>query len=102
MSSATDLVVEQIEAEGGLRLIRLCSEELSLKAPDLIGRCQVHHQSPSTSTIFQKRTRSQGPFLRRRYPTSTLPYCPVQAPAVTTAMNAMLRPLPSSGTGLPL
>jgi hypothetical protein len=42
---AADLVVEQIEAEGGLRL-RL-TIELSLKTPDLIGRFKAHRQSPS-------------------------------------------------------
>src|SRR6266568_2368731 len=44
---AADLVVEQIEAEVGLRL-RLAIE-LSLKAPDLIGRFKAHRQSPSSS-----------------------------------------------------
>src|SRR5258705_5183762 len=78
---ATDLVVEQIEAEGGLRL-RL-TVELSLKVPDLIRRCQAHHQSPSPHHL-QKRTRSRGPLLRRHYSASTL-LLPRPTPAVTTA-----------------
>src|SRR5215510_13879664 len=78
---ATDLVVEQIEAEGGLRL-RL-TVELSLKVPDLIRRCQAHHQSPSPHHL-RKRTRSRGPLLHRRYPASTL-LLPRPTPAVTTA-----------------
>jgi hypothetical protein len=75
---ATDLVVKQIEAEGGLRL-RL-AVELSLKVPDLIRRCQAHHQSPSPHHL-QKRTRSRGPL---HYPASTL-LLPRPTPAVTTA-----------------
>src|SRR6185295_7082456 len=66
---ATDLVVEQIEAEGGLRL--RFAVELSLKPPDLIRRCQAHHQSPSPHHL-QKRARSRGPLLRRHYPASAL------------------------------
>src|ERR1700729_1004419 len=78
---ATDLVVEQIEAEGGLRL--RFAVELSLKVPDPIRRCQAHHQSPSPHHL-QKRTRSRGPLLRRHYPASTL-LLPLPTPAVTTA-----------------
>src|ERR1700730_2400351 len=78
---ATDLVVEQIEAEGGLRLG--FAVELSLKAPDFIRRCQAHHQSPSPHHL-QKRTRSRGPLLRRHYPASTL-LLPRPTPAVTAA-----------------
>src|SRR5258707_8655563 len=78
---ATDLVVEQIEAEGGLRL--RFAVELSLKVPDLIRRCQAHHQSPRPRHL-QKRTRSRGPLLRRHYPASTL-LLPRPTPAVTTA-----------------
>src|SRR5262249_60329512 len=78
---ATDLVVEQIEAEGGLRL--RFAVELSLKDPDLIRRCQAHHQSPSPHHL-QKRTRSRGPLLRRHYSASTL-LLPRPTPAVTTA-----------------
>src|SRR5262245_63546853 len=63
-----DLVVEHIEAEGGLRL-RLAIE-LPLKAPDLLRCCQAHRQSPSPHHL-RKRTRSQGPLLRRRYPASS-------------------------------
>src|SRR5258707_15196931 len=78
---AIDLVVEQIEAEGGLRL--RFAVELSLKAPDLIRRCQAHHQSPSPHHL-QKRTRSRGSLLSRHYPASTL-LLPRPTPAVTTA-----------------
>src|SRR5262245_34044291 len=78
---AADLVVEQIEAEGGLRL--RFAVELSLKAPDLIRRCQAHHQSPSAHHL-QKRTRSRGPLLPRHYSASTL-LLPRPTPAVTTA-----------------
>ena len=66
---AANLVVEQIEAEGGLRL-RLAIK-LSLKAPDLFGRFEAHRQSPPPRHR-RKRTRSQGPFLRRNYPASTV------------------------------
>ena len=76
-----DLVVEQIEAEGGLRL-RLAIE-LSLKGPDLIRCFQAHRQSPSPLHL-RKRTRSQGPLLRRHYPASTLIRpCPTPAMAAT-------------------
>jgi hypothetical protein len=45
-----DLVVEQVEAVGGLRL-RLAIE-LPLKAADLIRRCKAHRQSPSTPVFL--------------------------------------------------
>src|SRR5215211_7965469 len=45
--------------------------QLSLKAPDRPRCCQAHRQSPSPRHL-RKRTRSQGPLLRRRYPASTL------------------------------
>jgi hypothetical protein len=61
---AADLVVENVEVENGLRL-RLAIQ-LSLKAPDHIGRLQAHRQSPRPCQ-FRKHTRSQGPFLGRRY-----------------------------------
>src|SRR5208337_2026541 len=64
---AADLVVEDVEAESGLRL-RL-TIELSLKVPDLFGRFEAHRQSPPPRRL-RKRIRSQGPFLRRNYPTS--------------------------------
>src|SRR5208337_1000949 len=41
---AADLVVEQIEAESGLRL--RFAIELSLQVPDLVGRCKAYRQSP--------------------------------------------------------
>jgi hypothetical protein len=45
--------------------------ELSLKVPDLIWCYWAHRQSPSPRHL-RKRTRSQGPLLRRHYPASTL------------------------------
>src|SRR5216683_205023 len=66
---ATHLVVEHVEAESRLRL-RL-TIELSLKGPDLTWCCQAHRQSPFPHHL-RKRTRSQGPLLRRHYPASTL------------------------------
>ncbi len=77
---AANLVVEHVEAESRLRL-RLAIE-LPLKAPDLLGCCQAHRQSPSPHHL-RKRTRSQGPLLRRHYPASTLQRpCPTPAMAV--------------------
>src|SRR3979409_2147380 len=58
---------DDTSARGGLRQ----AVELSLKVPDLIRRCQAHHQSPSPHHL-QKRTSSRGPFLRRQYPTAAL------------------------------
>src|SRR5204862_2183454 len=78
---ATNLVVEHIEAEGRLRL-RLAIV-LPLKAPDLFRCCQAHRQSPSPHHL-RKRTRSQGPLLRRRCPASTL-VRPCPTPALTVA-----------------
>src|SRR5215470_19302538 len=78
---ATNLVVERVEAEGRLRL-RL-AVELSLKVPDLIWCYLAHRQSPSPRHL-RKRTRSQGPLLRRHYPASTLQRpCPTPAVAAT-------------------
>ena len=75
-----DLVVEDVEAEGGLRL-RL-TIELSLKAPDLVGRFKTHRQSPPPRRL-RKRIRSQGPFLRRNYPASTvIRPCPTPARSI--------------------
>ncbi len=77
---AADLVVEHVEAEGGLRL-RL-TIQLSLKAPDLFGCFKAHRQSPSPHHR-RKHTRSQGPFLRRRYPASTVVRpCPTPARSI--------------------
>src|ERR1700674_4877051 len=92
----TNLVVEHVEAKGGLRL-RLAIE-LSLKGPDLLRCYQAHHQSPSPHHL-QKRTRSQGPFLHRHYPASTV-VLPVRPPPWPPP-DATLRPLPSPPTGLP-
>ena len=80
---AANLVVEHVEAEGRLRL-RLAIE-LSLKGPDLLRCCQAHRQSPSPHHL-RKRTRSQGPLLRRHYPASTL-----LRPCPTPAMAAACR-----------
>src|SRR4029077_21157882 len=70
---------DDTSARDGLRR----AVELSLKAPDLIRRCQAHHQSP-TPHHLQKRTRSRVPLLHRHYPASTL-LLPRPTPAVTTA-----------------
>src|ERR1700692_4914840 len=78
---AVNLVVEQVEAEGRLRL-RL-TVQLSLKGPDRCRCCQAHRQSPSPRHL-RKRTRSQGPLLRRHYPASTL-LRPCPTPAMTVA-----------------
>src|SRR6202030_4298804 len=77
----TNLVVEHVEAKGGLRL-RLAIE-LSLKGPDLFRCYQAHHQSPSPHHL-QKRTRSQGPFLHQHYPASKV-ILPCPTPAMTAA-----------------
>src|SRR5262249_20115110 len=53
---AADLVVEQIEAKGGLRL-RLAIE-LPPKAPDPVGRFKAHRQSPSSSPSSKARQKS--------------------------------------------
>jgi hypothetical protein len=74
---AANLVVEQLETEGGVRL-RLAIE-LPLKVSDLVGRFEAHSQSPPPRHL-RKRTRSQGPFLRRNYPAS-----PVIRPCPTPA-----------------
>jgi len=70
-----------VRSTGGLRLC--LAIELSLKGPDLFRRCQAHRQSPSPHHR-QKRTRSQGPLLRRHYTASTL-LRPCPTPAVTAA-----------------
>jgi hypothetical protein len=73
--------------------------ELSLTGPDRSRCLQAHRQSPSPRHL-RKRTRSQGPLLRRRYPGldahTTLSDTRQWPPPV-----AMLRPLPSPTTGLP-
>src|SRR5947208_2758599 len=56
--------------------------QLSLKGPDPSRCLQAHRQSPSPHHL-RKRTRSQGPLLRRRCPASTLVRpCPTPALAV--------------------
>src|ERR1700730_779980 len=55
--------------------------QLSLKDPDDSRCLQAHRQSPSPC-LLRKHTRSQGPFLRRRYPASTVVRpCPTPANA---------------------
>src|SRR5439155_14186220 len=74
-----DLVVEQVEAEGGLCL-RLAIQ-LPLKAPDLFRCFKAHRQSPDPHPLRQ-RSRSQGPSLHRSYPApSVLRPCPTPVPA---------------------
>ena len=96
MLRLSHLVVEQIEAEGGLRL-RLAIE-LSLKGPDLVGRFETHRQSPSPRHL-RKHTRSQGPFLRRNYPASPV-IRPCPTPVRSTAVNGV-EAATSDQTGLP-
>src|SRR5882757_5151505 len=76
---STDLVVEQVEAEGGLCL-RLAIQ-LPLKAPDPFRCFKAHRQSPDPHPLPQ-RSRSQGPSLHQSYPASSvLRPCPTPAPA---------------------
>ena len=76
---ATNLVVENVETESGLRL-RLAIE-FPVKRLDLVRRCQAHRQSPSPR-LGRKHTRSRGPSLRQRYLAST-----VVRPCPTPAQN---------------
>ncbi len=92
-----DLVVEQVETEIRLRL-RL-EIQLSLEPPDLFGCSQAHRQSPPPR-LLQKHTRSQGPFLRRHYPASTV-LRPCPTPTQTVSPKETSRPLPSSAVDLP-
>ena len=80
---AAYLVVEQVEAECRLRL-RL-TIKLSLKGPDLLGCFEAHGQPPPPRRL-RKRTRSQGPSLRRSYPGSAL-LCPCPTPARSAAIS---------------
>src|SRR6202042_3883428 len=82
---ATNLVVEQVEAELGLRLGLVV--ELPLQAPDLIWRFQAHRQSPFPRP-FRKHDRSQGPFLRRNYSASAV-MRPCPTPARSTAISSV-------------
>src|SRR5215468_4078170 len=78
---SADLVVKHVEAKGGLRLSPAI--EPSLKGLDLLRRCPAHRQSPSPHHR-QKRTRSQGPLLRRHYTASALLRpCPTLAATAT-------------------
>jgi hypothetical protein len=91
-----DLVVKQVEAESGFRL-RL-TIKLSLKVPDLFGRFKAHRQSPLPRHL-RKQARSQGPFLHRNYPASTV-IRPCPTPARSTAMSDV-EAATSDRTGLP-
>src|SRR4029078_969057 len=96
MVLSTNLVVEQVEAERRLRL-RL-TIQLSLKGPDRYRCCQAHRQSPSPHHL-RKRTRSQGPLLRRHCPASTL-----LRPCPTPVLAAACRDVEAATltmTGLP-
>src|SRR6201984_90191 len=68
---------------GPLRRRLRFAVELSLKAPDLIRRCQAHHQSPSPHHL-QKAPRGRAPSPPRHTPPTTLLF-PRPPPAVTTA-----------------
>src|ERR1700730_5271648 len=86
-----NLVVEHIDTESGLRL--RFTIQLSLKAPDPFRRFKTHRQSPSPC-FLQKRSRSQGPSLRRHYPASAV-LRPCPTPAIAAILSTTLRPLPS-------
>ena len=93
---AADFVIEQIEAESGLRL--RFAIELSLKGPDLVGRFKAHRQSPSPRHL-RKHARSQGPSLPRNYPASTVLWpCPTP---VRSAARSSVEAVTSDRTGLP-
>src|SRR6516225_2406146 len=66
--------------------LRLATQ-LSLKDPDHSRCLQAHRQSPSPRHL-RKRTRSQGPLLRRHYPASTL-LRPCPTPVVAAACRAV-------------
>ena len=87
---ATNLVVEQVEAEGGLRL------RLAIELPLKVRIFQVlPGSSPITSPRpLRKRTRSQGPFLHRHYPASTVTMT-LSDSRRGRRPTATLRPLPS-------
>jgi hypothetical protein len=59
--------------------------QLSLKDPDHSRCLQAHRQSPS-HRVLRKHTRSQGPFLRRHYPASTV-VRPCPTPACAAARS---------------
>ena len=94
---ATNLVVEQIEAESGLRL-RLAIE-LPLKGPDLFRSFKAHRQSPGPRHL-RKHARSQGPFLRRHY-SASLVIRPCPTPARSAAQIATLELRAPTEAGLP-
>jgi hypothetical protein len=94
---AANLVVEHVEAEVGLRL-RLAIE-LSLKAPDFIGRFKAHRQSTLYLAVFKSMPEvralpSAGVTRPRRY------YDPVRLPPGPSTCS-MLKARPSTRTGLP-
>ena len=72
--------------------------ELSLKVPDLFGRFEAHRQSPPPRHL-RKRIRSQGPFLRRNYPASTV-IRPCPTPARSAASHSV-EAATSDRAGLP-
>src|ERR1700687_3265779 len=86
---------DDTSARDGLRQ----AVELSLKVPDFIRRCQAHHQSLNL-TIF-KSTPEVGALCSTGITRHQRSYCPVRLPPCPPP-DAMLRPLPSSATGLPL
>ncbi len=93
---ATDLVVEQVEAEVRLRL-RLAIE-LPLKAPDLLGCFQAHRQSPLLAffeSAPEVRVLCSAGITRPQRS-----YDPVRLPPGPPPIAA-LRPLPSSAPGIP-
>ena len=94
----TAVGVDLMSCDDTSRLSLRLAIQLSLTGPDRSRCLQAHRQSPSPRHL-RKHARSQGPFLRRHYPASTvLRPCPTPAwpPPVAT-----LRPLPSPMTGLP-
>jgi hypothetical protein len=68
----------------GVLFLRLTTQ-LSLKNPDHSRCLQAHRQSPS-HRLLRKHTRSQGPFLRRHYPASTV-VRPCPTPACAAARS---------------
>ena len=82
---ATDLVVEQVEAER--RLVLRLEIELPLKLPDAFGCCQAHRQSPILNFVASapevRALPSAGVTRPRRY------YDPVRTPASTAAQGGV-------------
>src|SRR3954454_1185388 len=93
---ATDLVVEQVEAER--RLVLRLEIELPLKLPDAVRCCQAHRQSPilgSVASAPEARVLPSADITRhRRY------YDPVRLPPASPS-GAAARARPSRQAGLP-